>query len=114
MPFTNGPRGSRSQVFPEKWAAPCVRRRGAAAAGGAVRTGALSTLRAAFAKDSCTRKGAGAYDVGTSSGACDGGWFWRRSRGNVGATGLIFPRLGGHEDYAANAAACVFNSNSMG
>jgi len=27
---------------------------------------------------------------------------------------LIFPRSGGHVDYAANAAVCARNSNSMG
>jgi len=27
---------------------------------------------------------------------------------------LILPRFGGHRDYAANAATCAFNSNSMG
>jgi hypothetical protein len=27
---------------------------------------------------------------------------------------LIFPRFGGQVDYAASAAVCAFNSNSMG
>src|SRR6188768_1095309 len=51
------------------------------------------------------RRGQARYDVGTSSVARDGGWFWSRSRGNVWVTGEAWAAACAYE-FVESALAC--------
>ena len=53
----------------------------------AVRWADVRTSVPAFEKGPAKRKGEARDDVGTSSVARDGGWFWSRRRGNAWVTG---------------------------